>query len=454
MTSTLLPSKPTLNAIDIVEEELQTEELQENICRLCREELPLSDWASKPIVQCPYCGTYNNNTAIIESQPELYAPIPVISLRWVRFQERICFATKALTMLALGIKDSGKSSLLETFAVRYNKIIDIYGSSDMEALAWCKLEFKKVWYSIHGSKPSILLVIGDHKEVASKFSTCHVDELNLQIIEDHDVVTTVEQFFDSEDEYFTALARIVNVLWKQRNFWTEPWYVMVREASNWIYSRNKVVKNDNFAKAEFIKAMRESRHHGLSMAVDCLRFTSLDKEVRDLSDYTWIKKTGAAGLPDDLRWLYKIFTFFSFMQMKPRTFAVSTASGSVGFGVFDYPSWHKTEHEDILKICQIEIRDSGDYKVKKTEGNLGRFEHANIIKVYMENKNMNLTATAIDRSFKTVYNHVKKHNDSIQSLGQCSTCFEADVPFSKIPIIIARAGRPRKEKFYKELVAK
>jgi hypothetical protein len=435
------------------EEEIVEEE-NLGLCKVCKEEIPLSDWDTKPIVKCSFCGALNNNLAIIESEPELYAPIPDIKVHFIRFSERISFSNSAKTFLCLGMKGSGKSSLLEAFSIRYSKIIDLYGSSDMECLAYCKPEFARVWRSIHNEEPRILLVIGETKDVVSskaKITTCKIRDLSLQLIEDHDVITTVEQFFSDEDEYYSAIGTITNIIWKQRNFWTIPWALIVREASNWLYSRNKVIKNDGCAKSEFIKAMREARHHGLSVFLDCLRMTSLDKEIRDLADYTWIKKLGANGLPEDLHYLYKYFDAFSLMQMKPRVFALTTASGSIGYGVCSMPIWHKHEHENILELTGIEIKNSSEEVTKERKHTLGAFEHCQIIKKYMETKSMNQTAKDTDRSFKTVYNHITEHNNDVRNLHECQKCFNANVPFSKISIFVSKAGRPKKEKAYVEL---
>lgn len=141
------------------------------------------------------------------------------------------------------------------------------------------------------------------------------------------------------------------------------------------------------------------------------------------------------------------------MQMKPRTYVISTASGSVGFGVFSSPSWHKTEHKDILTICGIEIKNCDDEVPQERKQNLGDFEHTQIIKKYLESKNMNKIAKDIDRSFKTVYNHIQEHNNDVRDLHECEKCRNANAPFSKISILVSKAGRPKKEKAYQELNA-
>lgn len=433
----------------------EEEEVQEiiNPCGICGKELPISDIETKPIVRCSFCGGYNNNFEIIESEPEKFAPIPDIKVRWDRFSERICFSTKPMTILTIGIKGAGKSCLLEVLSLRYPKVIDLYGASDFESLGWCRPEFAKVWRSIHGTEPRILLVRGEGKDISSKFDTCTTSELTLKIIEDHDVITTVEQFFASEEDYFECMARIIHICWKERNFW-EPnniFFILVREASNWLYSRSKTISDDKFAKSEFLKAMRESRHHGISLAADFLRHVNCDKEIRDLTDLLFIKTLGAAGLDDSLHFLYRYWKPYSLMQLVPRGFGLLTARGSIGHGCSDYPIWHKTEHENILAICNIEIKNCTDEVPKERKHTLGAFEHCQIIKSYMETKNMNETAKKTERSFKTVYNHIQEHNNDVRSLHECQKCFNANVPFSKINILVAKAGRPKKEKAYQEL---
>src|SRR5208283_3714978 len=113
-------------------------------------------------------------------------------------------------------------------------------------------------------------------------------------------------------------------------------------------SRNRVIKDDQGSKKEFLKAVRESRHHGLSMLLDSLRWVGVEKEIRDVSDIIWFKRLGGQGLPQDLWWLYRYWMPLSMLQLKPKAFGVETAKGSVGFGVCDEITWHKGERENIF----------------------------------------------------------------------------------------------------------
>ena len=326
----------------------------------------------------------------------------------------------------------------------------------MEALCWCKPEFEATFRAIYGCAPNILLVHGFDKVLSCKFDTCTLSELNLDMMEQHDVITTVEPFFSTEDEYYDALGKLVHVLWKERQVFKKGdiFFCLVREASNWIHSKNKVIKDDRGSEAEFIKSVRECRHHAISIAVDSLRFVNVLKELRDISDYTWIKQVGGQGLPKDLHWLYGLITPFSFTRMAVDTFILNTAKGSVGYGYCDSVSWHKKEGEDILKNCKIEIHDADvDKKIPIDEKpyEVGSFEHYQVIKNYLETKSMPKTAEILDRSYKTVNNHITEHNKEIDETQECSKCRTAKAPFSKIRIFIPKAGRPKVEKTYQEM---
>lgn len=423
---------------EVVEKEPQ---VLENICKRCGCELPKSDWDTKPVIMCPQCSLLINRTENLETQPDLYAPIPDIAVRWRRGAQRVSFL-KPNAHLVIGIRGSGKSSLLEALSVRHRKIIDLYGSADNESLGYCKPQFERVWRSIHGYPPRILLVSGNNRDIASKFYTCHIDEMNLQKFEDYDVITTCQAFHSSEDQYFACLAEMTNILWTQRTHWRDVWFVLIREASNFIYARQKVVRNDNFAKAEFIKAFRTSRHSGLSVSVDSLRWTALDKEVRDLADYVWIKNVGAIGLPQDLSWVYKYYIPYSLMRMKPKTFILSTAKGALGAGTFSEISWHKQEHEDLLRICGIEIKNIHQAVPDDRTYNLGNFDHAQIIEEYLQSRSMVKTATTVAKSYKTVRNHLLAHNASIQLHGQCMKCHNAKGEHVNTVVEIRAIGRP------------
>ncbi|RLG44109.1 MAG: hypothetical protein DRN81_05225, partial [Thermoproteota archaeon] len=223
-------------------------------------------------------------------------------------------------------------------------------------------------------------------------------------------------------------------LWEERYYWTEPWFVLIREAANWLYARLKVVKDDKMAKKDFIKALREAYHSGLAVGVDTIRWTNIDKEVRDVSDCIFIKQVGSIGLPEDLKWMYRYVNPFSLMRAKPEAFMLVTRKGAVGFGKFDYPPWHKERKENIFKTTGIEVKRLGSVEPKFY--GVSSFEHAEIIKLYLEHESMQKIAKQLGRAPTTIQRHLWLHNTNITEHGQCPYCKRANSPHKtqKIPI--------------------
>jgi hypothetical protein len=359
---------------------------------------------------------------------------PRIIIKWLRFQDYFAW-TRPFSTLVLGMRGSGKSSLLEALAVRFPKIVDLFGSSDNEGVCFCKPEFEQYFQSMYGRKPNILLVTGKSRDVASKFDSIKIHDLRLEDFESHDVITTVHAFHQNEEEYFGSLHQITTLLWEKRTSWNMPYFVLIREAANWIYARMKITKNDMLAKADFIRALREARHHGLAIGVDTIRWTALDKEVRDLSDFIFIKRVGAIGLPDDLHWLYRYARPYSMMQLKPSVFLLTTGKGAVGFGKFDYPTWHKEERENVLKSAGIEVKDSEQTLPEERRYGIGDFEHSKIVSAYLEKKEgMGKISQELQRSSETILRHIQRHNLAVESQGECSKCHHANSAYNKTKI--------------------
>jgi hypothetical protein len=349
--------------------------------------------------------------------------LPEIRLKWIRGNEKIDFS-RPNTTLCVGQRGTGKSSLLEALGTRYPKIIDLFGSKDNEGLAWCKPESP-----FH----NILFVIGRNVEVASQWDKIAIDKLTLADFKNYEVITTCYAFFNTVHEYFSALQRITGILWEKRTSWTEPWNVIIREAANWLYSRIQIVKDSEMAKADFIQTLREARHSGLAVSVDTVRWTDIDKAVRDISDFLFLKRVGAIGLPKDLRYVYRYITPDSMMRMQPSIFALLTSQGSIGYGNFDYPRWHKEERENILFKLNIDVQHLGDME-RDLGYTVGLIEHAKIIESYMENSSMSKTAALANRSKATVWSEVKIHNDSIAEVGRCLECQKANGKYMNQPI--------------------
>lgn len=325
-------------------------------------------------------------------------------------------------ILPVGLPGSGKSSLLESFACRHEKVIDLFGSRDNEALAWCRAP--------RYDPQDILFIVGDSVELSGKWDTVPISKLKLEDIRSYRLSLSVHGFYGNYDEEFYGMNQILKQLW-HRTSWRVPWFMMIREAANFIYSRIRIVKNQSLAKAHFIHTMRELRHGGTAIGCDTIRWTSIDKEVRDVADYLFIKRVGVHGLPDDLHWLYKYIKPASLMNPPPNLFVLISNRGPVAIGTFDEIPWHKKEKEDIMNILGIEKKQGEipDYAVSQRK-TVSDFEHIDIIQLYMEIRSMGKVGNRVGRSPATINTHIREHNLGVEEMGFCKRCKRARGPHS------------------------
>jgi len=214
-------------------------------------------------------------------------------------------------------------------------------------------------------------------------------------------------------------------------------FTVCREASSLMYSRLKVVENQQQAKAFLIYWLRESRHVGCSLGLDSVRLTSLDVDVRSLADYTVFKAQGSGGLPRELWFIYRYVEPGFLQGMKPNQFVILSRRGHIGVGVFPYPEWHKEEGEDILSKLRIKVSfeerpEPGLYRGRYRT--LGDEEHAEIIEMYVEQEmGMDSIASRMGRSTKTVFDHINRHTEDVQRLGYCPRCRRAGSRLASTP---------------------
>lgn len=336
-----------------------------------------------------------------------------MDLFWIRGREKLNF-NRPNIFLPVGLPGSGKSSLLEWLALKHKKVVDLFGSRDNEALGWCRSPLKD----------EILFITGDSVEINGKWDTIPISKLKYEDIKRYRVILSVHAFYTNYNEEFWAMNEIIQRLWA-RTHWVDPWYLGIREAANFIYSRIKIVKNQALAKADFIYLMRELRHSGYSIGADTIRWTSMDKEVRDLANYTFIKRVGVHGLPDDIHWLYKFIDPAKLMDLHPSCFVLVSSRGPIALGNFEEISWHKKEKEDILRILDLEPHygELPEYlQPGYSASKVGATEHTQILEKYLEVPNMEKVGVVLKRSSGTVYNHIANHNREVRALGSCSRC--------------------------------
>ena len=113
----------------------------------------------------------------------------------------------------------------------------------------------------------------------------------------------------------------------------------------------------------------------------------------------------------------------------------------MGLGEFKEIPWHKRERETILKAVGIKVEygepiEAGAYRGKFMT--VGDKEHAEIIRCYIEEKlGIHKISKKMHRSTKTVWDHIKDHNRSVERSSFCPSCRRVS---SKFEIEVAKRG--------------
>jgi len=271
---------------------------------------------------------------------------------WVRGEDEIDLSRPS-TYLVYGGRGEGKSSLLERLAMLYHDleqstIVDIYGSRDNEGVAFCRAK----------DYDNILFMVDSNIDVKCSYDVMKINTVTLSDIGRYDVALTIPKFFSSEQHEFRGLTNIVDKL-KLRESWTRPWYCLIRESGNFIYSRMAMGENNALAKAAFIRFLKEARHSGIAVGADALRPKSIDVDVREICDWLFVKALGNINLPDELWYLYSLVDPVYMATMPTNEFVVASKRRPVGMGSFTMPPFHKQENEHILNLLDIQV-DEGD----------------------------------------------------------------------------------------------
>ena len=91
--------------------------------------------------------------------------------------------------------------------------------------------------------------------------------------------------------------------------------------------------------------------------------------------------------------------------------------------------WHKQEQENILRSVGIRVERGEPIRKGLYRGSyktIGDPEHMKIIELYVEDElSIGRIAEKLGRSNKSVHDHVKHHNSSIERSGFCPKCRRA-----------------------------
>jgi hypothetical protein len=343
-----------------------------------------------------------------------------VRVLWVRGNDSIHF-DRPHTWFSLGLRGTGKSSLLEHIAEQYmvegHVIFDLFGSRDGESLAWLRSPYAK--------DKKILLLKGENVDVQASFPVKPVEAVTLDDFENYDIIINSSPLYLSMDQEFLYAAKLTDLLYKRLHY-RRLVYLIVREAANFYYSRLKVSDNQIFAKSQMIYLIREARHVGLALGLDSIRWYAIDIDIRNLSDYLILKAQGVQGLASDLQWLYSYFNPATVRNMPPQCFIIISKTGALGLGEFPYPGWHKKERENILSNVGIEVEYGeplyeGEYK--GTFKTVGDKEHAEMVRLYIEEGlGINKIAEILGRSSRTPLMQIQRHNRAVERNGFCPVC--------------------------------
>lgn len=355
--------------------------------------------------------------------PDILTPF---NLKPVQNRMRATFNwSRPATYLVMGNRGTGKSSLIEVLAERHNKIIDLYGSKDNENLCWCRK-----------SSPidDILLIHGENTHVDAPFDTKSTDKLTLKDIESYEATVTCNAFFSSDKVKFSSLEHVTNCL-EQRTEWKESdlMFMAFRETMDLVYSKMSQGQGEKDAKSNLLYFMRQLRHFGVSVGADMLRWTGIDKEMRDLSEYIIFKKLGWKGLPGDISFVFSYVEPVTFRYLNFDQCVVLQENGNIALGKYGLPKYHKEEGVDLLKEIGITVEHDQELE-ESTQQKVGDKEHADILRLYNEEESMMVVAKKLQRSSATISFHVSYHNEQIEETGVCPRCKRANSDLSETQI--------------------
>jgi len=268
------------------------------------------------------------------------------------------------TWLVMGIRGSGKSSLLEVLAEthlasRIGPVVDLFGSRDGEGLAWLRSPLVRQLYRDTG-QPQVLLVTGKgvtveaEGETAELFEAREYTSLTLADIEKHAVTISAAPLYNDIDEEYESVNRIIRLLYN-RFSWKQPIFVLVREAAQLYYSRLRISRRQADAKAQTVYLVREARHMGITLGLDTGKYTSIESEIRFHTDFIAVKRQGVYKLPEDLSWLYTFFDPTKIHNLPVNAYILISKEGMVAVGIHDKTPWHKEANENILETLKLKI---------------------------------------------------------------------------------------------------
>ena len=253
------------------------------------------------------------------------------------------------------------------FMVRRNgKAVWSGNSDDDEGAAWIRSGYWPILF-ICGNKVDLKY----DKERYPRLDWCHIGELKakspeqaqaaLARLEKYKVVVTVPSFYFNPNEMFHALSDLIDLLkLRGKSKWTvdgkrKILCVIVREAKILLASRYwaGAVQSRQDAEMDLIDLNDKAYHTGLALAFDSLRFTSITPEVRDIADYTFIKRLGRMKIPKELNYILRYARPRYLRRMPKAEFVLYTDTDDIYSGHNAAVKWHVNRGEAPLDLLGI-----------------------------------------------------------------------------------------------------
>ncbi|MBN2261082.1 MAG: hypothetical protein JW702_11080 [Clostridiales bacterium] len=350
---------------------------------------------------------------------------------WRRDKDNPSF-NKPSVYFTLGQINSGKSTLLEHIGINHLEkgatVLDLFASVDGENLAWLRSDFVK--------NKEILLLKGENVDVESKVLSLDVktvENISLKDFERYDFIISAHPLFLNREHEYYSIGKLIDLLYKRLK-WNKLVCMIAREASSLWYSRVKYSDSQTDMKNAALTMFKEMRHLGVSLALDSLRLQGIDIELRTHTDYLFVKSQGIDGLPDNLTFLYSFYDPSWIRSMKSWEFALVCRKGALGIGHFPYHDWHKVEREDIVNKVGLRIEYGKELEKPKDMGTfktIGDKEHLEIMSLYASGLGFNKIHEQLNRSTKSLSDHIHKHNNAVSRSGFCAICRRAEGEYSQ-----------------------
>jgi hypothetical protein len=333
---------------------------------------------------------------------------------------------KCRSYTIFGGKETGKSSLAETIASKYEVVLDLFGSRDNEGLGWLRSPKLKKALLLKGKDVMVDCNCADVKNTV---------DFKLTDLDNYNIIISAAAFYRGIKDEWKNLALLMDKLW-YRASWSQIACLLIREGSSLIASRHIMGEDQTQATNYTVYVLKEMRHCGFAIALDTIRWFGVDRDYRAVTDYTFFKAIGTEGVPKDLHFLYRYFKPSKMQQMKPDEFRVLSREASIGIGTFDLPAWHKREGENLLKLFDINVSyPDKPMEEEKPNQRVNEYEHIRIIKLRVDSPEgslgMEKIGKQIGRSSKTVFEQLRQHNNYVQSIGECPRCAKVDPAYSK-----------------------